>query len=59
MVNWKKVFDVLFLERIKGDVVQPEKVKWKLSSIERGTLQQRILTKINQPMTSKDQDTLE
>ena len=59
MVNWKKVFDVLFLDRMKGDVVQPEKVKRKLSSIERGTLQQRILTKINQPMTSKDQDTLE
>ena len=54
-----KVFDALFLNRMKDDIVQPEKVKKKLSSFERGTLQQRILTKINQAMTIKDQETVE
>jgi hypothetical protein len=55
-----KIFDALFLDRMKDDVGDAGKTKKKLlSQFERETLQQRILTKINQAMTQKDQETVE
>ena len=54
-----KVFDALFLDRMRDDVGQPDKVKKKLSPFERGAMQQRIVTKINQSKEPKDQEAVE